>query len=101
MIFSHREVELCSDLAAQAGADDPEAFADAYTMLFEGALVLRQVHDRDDAARVVRPHIDPGLANKLRERSGNGVESHVRYGVALTLVASQRVILRERGDRRI
>lgn len=40
------------DLAAQAGAADPEAFADHYTMLLEGALVLRQVHDRDDAAGV-------------------------------------------------
>lgn len=43
------------DLAAQAGAGDPEAFADQFTALVEGTLVLRQVHDRDDAARVVRP----------------------------------------------
>ena len=44
------------DLAERAGASDPEAFADGYTMLFEGALVLRQVHDRDDAAKAARPH---------------------------------------------
>jgi AcrR family transcriptional regulator len=43
-------------LAERAGVEDPEAFADAYTMLFEGALVLRQVHDRDDAARAAKPH---------------------------------------------
>ena len=40
------------DLAARAGVADPDAFADHYTMLLEGALVLRQVHDRDDAASV-------------------------------------------------
>ena len=44
------------ELAARAGATEPEAFADAYTMLFEGALVLRQVHDRDDVAQAARPH---------------------------------------------
>jgi AcrR family transcriptional regulator len=46
------------DLAVEAGAANPEAFADHYTVLFEGALVLRQVHDRDDAARAVRPLIE-------------------------------------------
>ena len=45
------------DLAAAAGARDPEAFADQYTALFEGTLVLRHVHDRDDAARVIRPAV--------------------------------------------
>jgi AcrR family transcriptional regulator len=46
------------DLAAAAGLRDPDGFADSYTVLFEGALVLRQVHDRDDAARAVRPLIE-------------------------------------------
>jgi AcrR family transcriptional regulator len=46
------------ELAERAGARNPEAFADAYTMLFEGALVLRQVHDRDDAAKAARPHVE-------------------------------------------
>jgi len=50
------------DLAAAAGSRDPEGFADSYTVLFEGALVLRQVHDRDDAARAVRPLIAQLLA---------------------------------------
>jgi len=46
------------DLASAAGARDPEGFADRYTVLFEGALVLRQVHDRDNAAATVRPLIE-------------------------------------------
>jgi len=44
-------------LAVRAGARDPDAFVDAYTMLFEGALVVRQVHDRDDAVRAAKPHV--------------------------------------------
>jgi AcrR family transcriptional regulator len=42
------------DLAAKAGASDAETFADFYTMLVEGTLILRQVHGRNDAARVAR-----------------------------------------------
>ncbi len=44
-------------LAALAGASDPDAFADQFTVLFEGTLVLRHAHDRDDAASVVRPTV--------------------------------------------
>lgn len=40
------------NLAEAAGARDPEAFADQYTLLLEGTLVLRQVHGRNDAARL-------------------------------------------------
>ena len=43
------------DLAARAGAADPESFADRYALLIEGTLVLRHVHHRNDAARVARP----------------------------------------------
>jgi AcrR family transcriptional regulator len=43
------------DLALAAGAAEPEAFADQYTALVEGTLVLRQIHGRDDAARVIKP----------------------------------------------
>ncbi len=53
-----RNSEWFRELAERAGATNPEAFADAYTMLFEGALVLRQVHDRDDAAKAARPHVE-------------------------------------------
>lgn len=57
---SHKRAarDFVRDLAQGAGAADPELFADRYTLLFEGTLVLRQVHDRDDAARVVRPVIE-------------------------------------------
>lgn len=45
------------DLAVAAGADaaTAETFADCFTALLEGALLVRQTHGRNDAARVVRP----------------------------------------------
>lgn len=46
------------DLTEAAGAKDVDAFVDSYTMLFEGALVMRQVHGRDDAAAVARRSVD-------------------------------------------
>lgn len=49
--------EYFRDLAASAGAADPESFADQYTALVEGTLILRQVHGRDDAARVIKPAV--------------------------------------------
>lgn len=52
----HRE-EFCG-LAREAGAADPEAFADQYAALVEGTFILRQVHGRNDAARVVRPAVE-------------------------------------------
>jgi AcrR family transcriptional regulator len=55
------------DLAASAGAADPEAFADRYTALVEGTLVLRQVHGRDDAAKVIKPAIESLVAEALPE----------------------------------
>ena len=57
---SHKQQtrDLIRNMAGQAGAKDPESFADVYTVLFEGTLVLRQVHDRDDAARTARPIIE-------------------------------------------
>lgn len=50
--------DVCRDLAKEAGATDPEAFADQFTALFEGTLVLRHAHDRDDAVAVIRPALD-------------------------------------------
>lgn len=55
------------DLAASAGAADPESFADRYTALVEGTLVLRQVHGRDDAALVIKPAIESLIAEQLPE----------------------------------
>jgi AcrR family transcriptional regulator len=48
------------DLARAAGAKGPaaETFADCFTALIEGALVLRQAHGRNDAARAVRPAVE-------------------------------------------
>lgn len=54
-------------LAAEAGATDPDAFADHYTMLLEGALVLRQVHDRDDAAAIALRAVRRLIAEQLPE----------------------------------
>jgi AcrR family transcriptional regulator len=45
-------------LARRAGAVDPETFADLYTALFEGTLIMRHVHGRNDAARITRPMIE-------------------------------------------
>lgn len=49
---------MVRDLAAQAGAADPDAFADGFMIAFEGALVLRQVYGRNDAARCARPMVE-------------------------------------------
>ena len=54
----HANRNWVRDLAEAAGVLDPDTFADSYTVLFEGALVLRQVHDRNDAAQAVRPLIE-------------------------------------------
>jgi AcrR family transcriptional regulator len=44
--------------AAGAGAKEAETFADCFAALVEGALILRQTHGRNDAARVVRPAVE-------------------------------------------
>lgn len=46
------------DMAEQAGADEPESYADVYTMIFEGALVMRQVGGRDDVAKIAKRNIE-------------------------------------------
>src|SRR2546421_196765 len=40
------------------GAAGAETFADCFTALIEGALILRQIHGRNDAARVVRAGVE-------------------------------------------
>lgn len=45
------------DLAASARASDPEAFADQFTILIEGTLLLRHVHARNDAATAAMPSV--------------------------------------------
>ena len=55
------------DLARAAGAGPAaaETFADCYTALIEGALILRQTHARNDAARVVRPAVQQLIGTYL------------------------------------
>jgi AcrR family transcriptional regulator len=55
--YKRRARDHWRDVAVKAGAEPAaaEAFADAFTVLIEGMLVLRQTHGRNDAARVVRP----------------------------------------------
>lgn len=57
--------DLFRDLAARAGANDSEAFADQYTALVEGTLILRHVHDRDDAARAIKPAVAALIAEAI------------------------------------
>jgi AcrR family transcriptional regulator len=55
-----RTREQRRDLAMAAGAGPvaAETFADCFTALLEGALVLRLTHGRNDAARAVRPAVE-------------------------------------------
>ena len=61
------------DLARAAGADEKaaETFADCYTAMFEGALVLRQTHGRNDAARVIRPAVEQLIAAYMPKAAGS------------------------------
>jgi AcrR family transcriptional regulator len=58
--YKQRVRDHWRDRASAGGADAAaaEILADCYTALIEGALVLRQTHGRDDAARVVRPAVE-------------------------------------------
>jgi AcrR family transcriptional regulator len=48
------------NLARSAGAEmaAAETFADCYTAIIEGALIMRQMFQRNDAARAVRPAVE-------------------------------------------
>lgn len=59
------------NLARTAGAADPDAFADQYAALVEGTLILRQVHGRNDAARVVRPAAESLIEKHLPAAKGS------------------------------
>jgi len=58
--YKRRNLEHRRKLARAAGADPKaaETFADCFTALFEGALILRQTQGRNDAARAVRPAVE-------------------------------------------
>jgi AcrR family transcriptional regulator len=57
--YKRRALEHWRQVAIAAGADEAAAgtFADCYTALIEGALILRQTHGRNDAARAVKPAV--------------------------------------------
>ncbi|MBS0187726.1 MAG: TetR/AcrR family transcriptional regulator [Planctomycetes bacterium] len=57
------------ELAIAAGADRAAAstFADCYTALMEGAMVLRQTQGRNDAAWAVRPAVEQLMRTYLPE----------------------------------
>lgn len=57
-VHKRRVRDLFRDLLAKAGASECESVADQLTALVEGTLVLRQVHGRNDAARVIRPAVE-------------------------------------------
>jgi AcrR family transcriptional regulator len=52
--YKKRRRDSWRDAAKSVGAADAETFADLYTVLVEGTLILRQVHGRNDAAMVSR-----------------------------------------------
>lgn len=68
-LYRQRSRDSRRDLAIAAGADAAaaETFADCYTALIEGALVLRQTHGRNDAARVVRPAVEQLINSYVRK----------------------------------
>ena len=68
--YKQRTRDHRRDLARAAGAAGAaaETFADCYTALLEGALALRQMNGRNDAARVVRPAIEQLIATYLPQR---------------------------------
>ena len=57
------------DQARAAGIAKADRFADEYALLFEGALILRQAHGRDDAARLARAAVERLLNAYLPARS--------------------------------
>lgn len=54
--------------AAGAEPDNAAIFADCFAALIEGALVLRQTHHRDDAARAIRPAVEKLIETYLPAR---------------------------------
>jgi AcrR family transcriptional regulator len=56
------------DIARSSGVQDAETFADQYALLVEGTLIMRQVHGRNDAARVARPIVEQLIERFIPER---------------------------------
>ena len=58
--FKRKARNTWRDIARTAGAtlENAETFADCFSALYEGALILRQTHGRNDAARAIRPAVE-------------------------------------------
>jgi AcrR family transcriptional regulator len=69
--YKQRTRDYRRDLARAAGADAKaaETFADCYTALIEGALIMRQTHGRNDAAKVIRPAVKQLIRDYLPKMS--------------------------------
>jgi AcrR family transcriptional regulator len=69
--YKRKTRENWRNMAEAAGATprNAETFADCYAALIEGALILRQTHDRDDAARAIRPAVEQLLATYFPRRT--------------------------------
>lgn len=69
--YKHKVRDHWRDLAKAAGADAAaaETFADCYAALIEGALILRQTHGRNDAARAVQPAVKQLIQSYLPARA--------------------------------
>jgi len=65
--YKRKTREHWLSLAQATGADGAAAqtFADCFAALIEGALVLRQMHGRNDAARVIRPVVEQLIGTYL------------------------------------
>jgi AcrR family transcriptional regulator len=58
--FKRKTRDTWRNIAKTAGASpqNAEIFADCFVALVEGALILRQTHNRNDAARAIRPAVE-------------------------------------------
>jgi AcrR family transcriptional regulator len=65
--YKHKMRDGWRDFAREVGASarDAEIFADCLCALIEGALSLRHTHDRNDAARAIRPAVKQLIATYL------------------------------------
>ncbi len=65
--YKRRSRDHWRDLAKAAGAEaaGAETFADCFAALIVGALILRQTHGRNDAARAVRPAVEQLIGTYL------------------------------------
>ncbi len=81
--YKRRARDHYRNLARAAGADAKaaETFADCFTALIEGALILRQTHGRSDAARAVRPAAEQLIAAYLPNALESAGPEKLRSGM--------------------